>query len=872
MDPERWKQLQALFHQAVELPESERDAFLVRHSADDPSLAREVKELIEEDARGDFILDSGVSAVAAEILDHGTDAPAGTFGPYHLVRPLGEGGMGVVYLAKRDDLDAVAAIKILRDAWLSPLRRERFASEQRVLAQLSHPHIARLFDADTLADGTPWFVMEYVDGLPLTDYCRARETSLVERLRLFRKVCEAVQHAHQHLVVHRDLKPSNILVTSDGTVKLLDFGIAKQLESLDGRGDQTKTVLRLMTVAYAAPEQVLGGRIGIHTDVYALGVVLYELIAGRLPFEADENRRIDALIAEQEPDPPSVVAGNTQISKSEWADLDVVCRTAMHKDPGRRYATVDSLVRDIDHFLNGEPLEARKDGVRYRLRKFVRRNRQAVLATAAVLVLGVGLVAFYTIRLARARNEAVVAADRAQRVQRFTLDLFQGGDKLAGPADSLRVVTLLDRGVTDARSLDAEPAAQAELYLTLGGIYEKLGKLPRADSLIQLALQRRRALLGAQHPDVAATLVALGLLRIDQARFEEAERLIRQGLAMAQATLPQGNAGIINANVALGRVLQERGSYADAIPVLENVVRMSRAAHASRGEIASNISALADANFYAGHRDASDSLNRFVLAEYEAMYGKRHPLVADILVNLGATEQERGNYTSAEKYNRQALAITRDYYGPTHFETAAKLTLLGRSLVSENRFAEADSLLREALAVREQVYGPVHPAVASTLNELGSIAYQQDRYDDADERWGRMLSIYRTIYGDHHYLVAVAMSNLATVSYSRKDYKRAEALYREVVRRFSETQGADHLNTGIARVKLGRTLLREGRFADARVESLAGHDILVKQASPSLSFLQNSLKDLAAAADSLRENTAADGYRRELASLTKSTK
>jgi serine/threonine-protein kinase len=627
-----------------------------------------------------------------------------------------------------------------------------------------------------------------------------------------------------------------------------------------------------MTPAYAAPEQVLGGRIGIHTDVYALGVVLYELIAGRLPFEATEDQPIEALIAEREPAAPSIAASNAHVSKSEWADLDVLCLTAMHKDPARRYATVDALIRDIDHYLNGEPLEARKDSVRYRLGKFVRRNRQTVIAAAAVVVIGVGLVAFYTIRLAHARNEAVIAASRAQRVQRFTLDLFQGGDKLAGPADSLRVVTLLDRGVSEARSLDAEPAAQAELYLTLGGIYEKLGKLPRADSLMQLALSRREALLGKQHPDVAATLVALGLLRVDQARFEEAEQLIRRGVAKAKATLPPGDAGIISATAALGRVLQERGSYAEAIPVLQDVVRMSEAAQAPRSEVAANISALADAHFYARHRDASDSLNRIVLAAYETAYGKRHPLVADILVNLGATEQERGNYASAERYNREALAITRDYYGPTHFETAAKLTLLGRALVFQNRFAEADSLLREALSVRERVYGPVHPAVASTLNELASVAYQQDRYDDAEARWSRMLSIYHTIYGDRHYLIAVATSNLGTVSYGRKDYRRAEALYREAIRRFSDTQGPDHLNTAIAHVKLGRTLLREGRFADARVESLVGHDILVKQASPSLSFLQNSLKDLAAAADSLKQSSVADGYRRELAALTKTTK
>src|SRR6185295_2288263 len=237
-----------------------------------------------------------------------------------------------------------------------------------------------------------------------TEYCRAHAVTLAERLRLFRDVCEAVQHAHQHLVVHRDLKPSNILVTSDGTVKLLDFGIAKQLEGVEGRGDQTRTALRLMTPAYAAPEQIRGGRIGIYTDVYALGVVLYELITGRLPFHAREDQDIEAVITAQEPEAPSVAARNTQrlpsahLGKSEWADLDVLYLTAMHKDPARRYATVDALIRDIDHYLRGEALEARPDALGYRLGKYVRRNR-APLATAAVVVFGViGLVVFYTVR------------------------------------------------------------------------------------------------------------------------------------------------------------------------------------------------------------------------------------------------------------------------------------------------------------------------------------------------------------------------------------------------------------------------------------------------------------------------------------------
>lgn len=312
--------------------------------------------------------------------------------------------MGVVYLAEREDLGNRVAIKILRDASLSPARRERFASEQRTLAQLNHPFIARLYDADTLADGTPWFVMEYVEGDPLTEYCAKHESSAQERLQLFRAVCEAVQYAHGHAVIHRDLKPSNILVKRDRTVRLLDFGIAKQLEGLDAAADQTRTALRLMTPAYAAPELIRGDRVGVHTDVYSLGVILYELLAGRLPFDLSNRTpgEAAALIAEHEPEKPSAAAKRVEglpgararvpsASKTAWADLDVLCLAAMHKDPKRRYPSVDALIRDVDHFLKGEPLEARPDTLGYTLGKFVRRNWQAVSAAALLFAVAVGL-------------------------------------------------------------------------------------------------------------------------------------------------------------------------------------------------------------------------------------------------------------------------------------------------------------------------------------------------------------------------------------------------------------------------------------------------------------------------------------------------
>src|SRR5437660_4178568 len=302
MDHNRWERIQSLFHQTADLPPAEQDAFLQAACAHDSALIHEVSAMLKEDARPASLLDRGIAGIAHALLNDPDPAqlPRQQFGPYHLIRLLGEGGMGLVYLAERTDLGSLVAIKILRDAWLSPARRERFASEQRTLAQLNHASIARLYDADALPDGTPWFAMEYVEGVPLTEYCEQHASSIPERLRLFRAVCEAVEHAHRHLIVHRDLKPSNILVKPDGSVKLLDFGIAKQLDSLEGPVDRTRTGLRLMTPAYAAPEQILGDPVGIHTDIYTIGVVLYELLTGRLPFDLANRtpREVETVIGE----------------------------------------------------------------------------------------------------------------------------------------------------------------------------------------------------------------------------------------------------------------------------------------------------------------------------------------------------------------------------------------------------------------------------------------------------------------------------------------------------------------------------------------------------------------------------------------------
>ena len=746
------------------------------------------------------------------------------------------------------------------------------------LAQLNHPSIARLYDADTLADGTPCFVMEYVEGIPLTDYCSRHRCSIEERLRLFRSVCEAVQYAHAQAVIHRDLKPSNLLVKADGTVRLLDFGISKQIDTFDHPADQTMTELRFMTPAYAAPEQVRGERVGIHTDVYSLGVILYELLTGRLPLDLSHRTRAEAetIIVEREPDKPSAVArlaaavpssssGIPSASEVSWADLDVLCLTAMHKDVQRRYRSVEALIRDVDHYLTGEPLDVRPPLFGYRMGKFVRRNRRAVAATGLAATVVLGLVIFYTMRLASARNAALAEAARTERIQRFVLNLFQGGDESVGPSEDLRVVTLLDRGIQEAQILNAEPQLQAELYETLGSVCQNLGEFDRADSLLRAALEKRKSVFGHDHAEVANSLVALGLLRADQAQFENAERLVRQGLAMARRHLPPEHPLVAKAMSALGRVLENRGEYDQAIKVLNEAVQVQSAPGGRTADLAVSLTDLANSHFYAGHYGASDSLNRRVLDMDRQLYGNRHPNVAEDLLNLAAIQVERAHYQEAERFNREALDIIRSWFGKDHPETASAMTLLARVLIDEKHYEEAAGLLQPALAIQERVYGKVHPRVASALNDLGKVAMQERKLDEAEADFNRVTRIYRRVYGDRHYYIANALSNLASVYIERKQYIRAERLLREVVRRYTDTLSADHPYLAIARIKLGRVLLHQRRHQEAAAESLAGCRILVTQSNPPVTWLRYAREDLAMDYEALKQPKKAAELRAELA-------
>ncbi|WP_263354175.1 serine/threonine-protein kinase [Acidicapsa acidisoli] len=872
MDEARWQAVQEIFSSAVDLPEEEQSSALRAMCGDDQTLLTDVMELLQEDRRGQPLLDAGLDQAARSVLDFGPlpSLIKKQIGPYRLLRLLGEGGMGVVYLAERTDIGGQVAIKLLRDAWLSPMRRQRFRIEQLTLAQLNHPSIARIYNSGTLEDGTPWFVMEYAEGLPLTEYWneyrRKQNGTVRDCLRIFGRVCAAVQYAHSHAIIHRDLKPSNILVNNSGEVKLLDFGIAKQLNSDDSQDHPTITGLRLMTLAYAAPEQLAGDAVGVYTDVYALGVLLYELLTGRLPHRVHEG---DTPAADPVTEKPSVLIRRetperrAQLSPAERADLDILATKALEPEIERRYATVDALIRDVNALLEGRPLEARPAKWSYTVGKFMRRNRRRLVALAATLVVIAGTIVFYTVRLTRARNAALREAARTLRIQQFTESLFDGGDKAAGPALELRAVELLDRGRHEAESLGGDPEMQADMQATLGDIYQKLGKLDQAEPLLNAALQERTKALGSSDRKVAESKVALGLLRKEQGRLDEAEQLVRSGMSTLQKVDSASGVAYARALVALGSVLETRGKYDEAKDILEAALKLQPSNAEATADTAENLAELANAHFYKGAYDLSESYNRQAFDIYRRLYGEEHPAVAQILNNLGAIETNRGNYVASERYYRHALTITEAWYGADHPETAANLTAIAQQLSYEKRDAEAMVLLQRALVIQKHVNGGMSATVASTLNQLGMVAFDAKQYDAARSYFTQAMDHWRATVGDQHPFIAIAYSNIGSVCLDQKDNACAEKNYREAVRRL-DASSKDSVNAVIAHLKLGRSLLRQNRFKDAESETLPAYQYLVKHVAADNGFLRASRKDLAAIYDGLHRVDQAARYRAEL--------
>ncbi len=866
METTRWNRVASLFEQAALLPEGEQQEFLAGQCPDDPNLVDEVMAMLEEDRRTTPALDADLERTVQHIFDLPGSTPAGAFGPYRLLRTLGEGGMGVVWLAERADIGTQVAIKFLLHAAMSPLRSRLFATEIRTQAQLRHQYIARLYDAGSTTDGTPWFAMEYVDGEPLIDYCASHSLAAHKRLQLFHSVCEAVQYAHSREVIHRDLKPSNILVESDGTPRLLDFGVAKQIHSVDETSEVTRPEFRLFTPGYSAPEWRTRGTVGFATDVYSLGIILFEMLAGRRPNDSgdaatgESPELLSAALREQLPRSALRSLG-WNYGRSAQSDLDALCLRAMHPDPQCRYGSVEALLRDLDHFLNGEPLEARPNTLRYKTEKFVRRHLNLFAFGVVILGIFAGVVGYFSYRVARERNAAQAEAERTKRIELFMENIFDDGDRQAGPIKDLKVATLLEHGVQNAQALSSDPDAQADLYRTLGRVYEQLGDFSRANTLLGSALERSRQVHGPDSIEFGKDQLALGLLQVDEAQLPQAERSVREALAIESRHLPARHPAVVDAQIGLARVLVEQGKYDEAIEGLKRVLPLIPPGDAAR--MVDPVTRLADAYFYEGKYDLSGQAYQQALQTNIRLHGERHPANAELFISLGHIAGYAGDNAKSEACYRKALDIDKGWYGEDHPDTADAMNYVADALYWQNRDQEAAALLKPALDIMVRHYGENHPRVALIAGMSGMVADDMGNHDEARADFVRALNIYRAIYGPTHHMVAVELGNVGSVDQRMKHYALAEQEYREALRITIATQSSTHINTAIEHIRLGRVLALEKQPAAALGETLAGYRILVGKTDTHNHFLQGARQDLALEYEALHQPALATRYKAE---------
>jgi serine/threonine protein kinase/tetratricopeptide (TPR) repeat protein len=842
MDPDRFARLQELFHGAQALPTGERRAYLEATSGGDRALVDEVLLLLasgEEDA--DNLAED--VRVAASALARDTGAGK-RIGPYRVLRELGEGGMGVVYLAVRDD-DAYRKRVAIKVASGTANREEaRFVRERQILATLEHSGIARLLDGGSTESGRPYLVMEYVEGEPIDLYCDRRRLTIAARLELFRLVCQAVHHAHQGLVVHRDIKPSNILVTASGQPKLLDFGIARLLapDLLAAGSTLTGTGLRPMTPEYASPEQLHGAPVTTAADVYSLGVVLYELLAGRRPFRLKERplHEITRLIADVEPGRPSSVVTKPvdesgsqedvsrrptpeEIARARGTDLkglrsqlrgdlDNIVLKAMSKAPSRRYESAIQLSEDLHRHLEDEPVLARSPTWTYLAGKFVRRNRVGLAAATAFTALVVAFAAnraHLAAQLAEERDLARRESAEARRISEFLQGLFNAS--APGMGDSITARELLDRAVDRTRAQQVrEPDAQAALLETLGKAYGNMGLYDKAAPLLEDALRIQRLTYGAESLEAAASLESLGNLQRERALFADAEVLLRESLRIREKLLRADDPALAGSLHGLGVVEHDAGHYSEAESLYRRALAIREGRPGERSGVAQTLERLAQVLQEEGRPDEAEEVARRAVQVNRELGGTSGAELARALDQLGAILRDRGELGQAETATREALALRRALLGPEHPDTAVSLGELASVLTEEGDLSAAERLYRQALHVLGRSLGREHPHVATVELGLAELLDRRGEREAAEGLVRSALDVRVAQFGTENPLTLAASESWSRIRAGQGFRAEAEAGFRDVLARRRRILPPGHPDIAESLLDLGTLLEQRG--------------------------------------------------------------
>jgi serine/threonine protein kinase len=820
----RWHQIKSVFEQVADMQGSARIAHLEQCCGGDSDLRSSVQSLLALDGSKEDPLLHAVGAAAESLLEDHRDRLLGTrVGPYRVTSILGHGGMSVVYRGERDDSQytQVVAIKVLQHATVHPRLRSRLHSERHILATLDHGSIARLIDSGDLEDGTPYLVMEYVDGESIDGYCDSRTLFIRERVELFLSVCAAVHYAHRNLVVHRDIKASNIFVTDEGNPKLLDFGIAKLLapENLSHTLPVTRLQERILTPENAAPEQVLGRPITTATDIYALGVLLYQLLTGRSPYRllSFSQLQLERAICMDEPTRPSQVVigkikGESDADRSRLSDrrglspqrlrtrlsgdLDAIVSMAMRKEPDKRYASVEALADDLRRHLLGQPVRARQGDWRYNSAKFVRRNLLVAVATAAAFV-GLAFIAGVTLwenhRISLARDATALERDRAQQVSAFMVDVFSQADPFVAQGKVPTAKELLDQGAEKIKgNVNLQPEVRAQLLESIGLAYRRQGLNDRAIPLFEQAVAIRRDARPVDNAKLAAALANLAQALNDSGRLAGAEASIKESVALCRS-------GKGPPTVETADILYQYGYF--------------------------ELRAKSDT-------DAASQLFNEALSIYRTVPGDQRMGIATTLGALSTAAEWAGDFPKGEQLMRESINLLGATVGRNHPDYAVALSGLGYVLMQEGKYPEAEQILNEALQIERGDFGIDNQRMASIEAVLGTVYEREGDPVRAMKITQDALRITSEHFGSAHYLVGYYMDAVAKLYLDADDLGAAESTARKVLAIYEKSLPARHIFVAATRHLLGEVLLRRGQFTDADRELRAALDIGLASGGP----------------------------------------
>jgi tetratricopeptide (TPR) repeat protein len=752
-----------------------------------------------------------------------------TVGRYRVVRLVGEGGMGAVYEAEQDQPRRIVALKVIKPGWTSPELLRRFELESQALGRLQHPGIAQIYEAgaaDTGFGPQPYFAMEFIRGKTLKEYSAAHQLSTRQRLELMARICDAVEHAHERGLIHRDLKPGNIIVDQTGQPKILDFGVARLTGSDVQATRQTDLGQLVGTLAYMSPEQVMADTLELdkRSDVYALGVVLYELLAGRLPYTFDNNLQAVQTILEEDPTRLS------SISRDYRGDIETIAGKALEKDKTRRYASAAALADDIRRHLDDEPIAARPASTSYQLQKFARRHRAlvgAVIAVFAALVTGTLLATWQAVRARRAERAALEAQQTAEAVNDFLQnDLLAqaSADNQAtpntNPDPDLKVRTALDRAAAKIEGkFSSQHMVEASIRQTIGVTYRDLGLFPQAQQQLEKVVTARSRALGDAHPDTLEAMSVLADVYSSQSKFTQAEPLLLRAAAIAARLWGEKEPQRLSLMTNLGLLYWREGKYAEAESILVKVLdgqRSTTPEDDTRSSDAMNALGLVYQN-EAKYAEAERLYTR-ALQLRQRVSGEQHPASLALMNNLAQVYERVGKYPDAEALLEKALAIRRRVSGDEHPDTLSNMNNLGLVYRNEAKYQQAETILSQALEIRRRVIGAEHPNTLLTMNNLALTYSDEGKGPEAEALLAETLSIRRSVSGPEHPDTLLAVNNLSMEYFTEKKYEQAEALLANAPETARRVSGEDHPLAVALTESLGRVL--EAKENYARAEAL----------------------------------------------------